>query len=574
MRKLFLFLFLITASTCSVSNNSDHFKPEVAPYFNMVDAEFDQDQAFSTVAYIEKYFRVVGNEGFNNSIHYVERLLESQGFIPEKNSGPDDRLIYRVEKRPLEKAAWEPFGGSLIIDGEEVLNYQSNRNMIAINSYSTNGKQEYEVIHAGVGRDLHFTEDVAGKVVFAETSVGYLFNEAVIKRGAAGVLAYRMPDYTKPEINQTSIQFSSIQRNEDAKSFGLLLSYAAKEKLLQELSEGKRRVSIDLHTKFEGTEELTVVAELKGSVYPEERFVFSAHVQEPGANDNASGVGALAEVASTSARLLKAGKIDPKRTITYLFGDEIVSTRRYIQEDSIRAEGIKWGMSLDMVGENPAITGGTFLIEKMPDPGAIWVRGEEQHTEWGGRILSKDELTPHYYNDFIINRFKEIGKAKNWVVNANPFEGGSDHVPFLRADIPGLLLWHFTDQFYHTSNDRLDKVSATTLKNVGTGALISALILTSDPQKTADFILDELKVSAIMRLNIEYDLSEKAIFEGGDIDLETDIINTWGEWYINSLQTISDLFPSDNQVFQDEITTAVDGVGMERDILIKKLKAL
>ena len=32
-------------------------------------------------------------------------------------------------------------------------------------------------------------------------------------------------------------------------------------------------------------------------------------------------------------------------------------------------------------------TGGTFLIEKMPDPSAIWTRGNDKHTEWGGRKL-------------------------------------------------------------------------------------------------------------------------------------------------------------------------------------------
>lgn len=54
-------------------------------------------------------------------------------------------------------------------------------------------------------------------------------------------------------------------------------------------------------------------------------------------------------------------------------------------------------------------------------------------------------MKPHYFNDFIINTFKQQGEFANWKVNNNPFEGGSDHTPFLRADIPGLLLWHFTD---------------------------------------------------------------------------------------------------------------------------------
>ena len=45
-----------------------------------------------------------------------------------------------------------------------------------------------------------------------------------------------------------------------------------------------------------------------------------------------------------------------------LWGDEVRSTQRYLAEDSVRRTGVKWGMSLDMVGENTANTGGTCLI--------------------------------------------------------------------------------------------------------------------------------------------------------------------------------------------------------------------
>lgn len=546
--------------------------PLVKPYYDLVDEEFSGKKAFETVAYIEQYFRVVGNKGFNNSIHYVEKILKKEGFIEESNATPEDRLTYRIERRPLENPTWEPNGGSLkLTSGSTILEFERNRNMIPINSYSTNGEQEFEVIYVGSGRNLNFDEDITGKVVFAETSVGYLFNEAVVKRGAAGVLAYRLPSYTKPEINQTSIQFSGIPYNDEKKSWGMLLSYAAKEALKKDLDEGKSRIRVNLETEFYESEELTIVAELKGNKNPDERFVFSAHVQEPGANDNASGVGALAEVASVSARLLLQGKINPERTITYLFGDEIVSTRRYIQEDEKRASSIKWGMSLDMVGQNTELTGGSFLIEKMPDPGAIWVRGNEKHSEWGGEILSKEDMMPHYFNDFVINRFQEQGNAKNWVVNVNPFEGGSDHVPFLRANIPGLLLWHFTDQFYHTDNDRIDKVSSTTLKNVGTGALITALVLTSDQNQLASFVLDEIESAAIERLKVEFDLSKTEMENGGSLADETDILDTWADWYVKAIESTSDILTQSSDSNRKAIEEAISKVLKKKELLISQL---
>ncbi len=194
-----------------------------------------------------------------------------------------------------------------------------------------------------------------------------------------------------------------------------------------------------------------------------------------------------------------------------------------------------------MVGEDTEKTGGTFLIEKMPDPSTIWTRGNDIHSEWGGEVLDKSQLKPHYLNDFILSRFKEQGEFANWVVNTNPFEGGSDHIPFLHNDIPGLLLWHFTDEFYHTDGDRIDKVSESTLHNVGVGALVSALLLTSGDETIPKMIIEETTTAAIDRLNIEFELSKSAIERGSELSLEIEILETWSNWYLEAIKTTSDI---------------------------------
>jgi aminopeptidase YwaD len=193
-----------------------------------------------------------------------------------------------------------------------------------------------------------------------------------------------MPAYTKPEINKHSIQFNEIPYSDSTKHWAIFLSYGAREKLLAALQKGKTVVRVTTSSKIYPSEELTLVANVRGAIKPEERFVFSAHVQEPGANDNASGVGTLAEMARLTAVFVKNKKISPGRTITFLWGEEISSVDRYIRDDSMRARNIKWGLSLDMVGENTKKTGGSFLIEKIPDPSAIWTMGLDHHTEWGG----------------------------------------------------------------------------------------------------------------------------------------------------------------------------------------------
>ena len=573
MKRLSIVL-LVLISIYTAPLQAFQFDQFADPYFEMSDATYNKESAFNTVSFVEKYFRVVGNSGFDQSIYHVVDQLKKAGFIEENSASSSDRLVYRVEKRPLKNPTWEPVSGSLkLASGEEILNFNTNFNMIAINSYGTNGEQSFDMVYVGAAKADELDDyDIKGKIIVGENSGSFLFREGVQKRGALGVISHRLPGYNQSSKHVNSISFSGIPRDDKAQSFAILTSYKAYDKILDAIFKKEFSVKINLETKIYKSEELTLVAELRGSKLPEERFVFSAHVQEPGANDNASGVGALMEVAASTARLLKSGKINPERTITYLFGDEITSTRRFIQEDPERAKNIKWGMSLDMVGQDTDLTGGTFLIEKMPDPGAIWVRGVEKHSEWGGRPLQKKDLKPHYFNDLTIGVFKSIGSKKDWEVNFNPFEGGSDHVPFLTGNIPGVLLWHFTDEFYHTDGDRIDKVSKETLHNVGIGAMMISIMLTENKPELANMVLLSASTAAAIRLMAETRLSEGEVATGGDKEKEKEILNTWFEFFCYVFSTPRDLNPKNKEAFQKNLSDTRNALAGLRGLAMSKLR--
>ncbi|MGB2761381.1 MAG: M28 family peptidase [Maribacter stanieri] len=536
---------------------SQHSEEKPVDYFSLIRPDFTGKTAFETTDFVEDYWRVVGNTGFNKTIYLIADSLQVAGYILEENAKEDDRLTYRIEKRAMDNQTWEPISASLQIAGEDtsLLLSETNRNMTYLNSVSTPKEGiKAEVVWIKSIEDLNDIV-VKNKVVFAEMSVRRLY-KLVVEKGALGIITYDNPDYLQPEKNKTSIQFRSLPSQDNGNFWGIALSYEAKEKLKTQLQKGKTEVLVNIQTKRYPSEELTIIANIKGSVLPDERLVYSAHIQEPGANDNATGVGAQLEMAKTAAKLFAEGKIEFDRTMTFLWGDEIISTRRYIEEDSKRAKGIKWGISLDMVGENTAVTGGTFLIEKMPDPSAIWTRGKDKHSEWGGEVLSIDEMKPHYLNDFILSTFKKQGKHANWVVETNPFEGGSDHTPFLKANIPGLLLWHFTDQFYHTDNDRIDKVSQETLKNVGTAALVSGLELVNAKFDFALNQISNLERRAIERLEEEHQLSLKAIKTGKKIEDEIIILKAWEDWYKKAISTVKDIVPKTDDTVSDAIKKA------------------
>jgi aminopeptidase YwaD len=534
--------------------------PLLKRYFDDVRRSFKEDNAFQTVAFVEQYWRLAGNKGFDESIFHVEAILKKAGYKNEKDAGPSDVLTYRIEKRPMKRFTWEPVDATVEIIGEKepLLSFTTNRHMLAINSGST--------AREGIEMDLVYAEktskeeldklDMKGKILFVEQSVSRVYNMGV-PRGAMGVIGYSLPAYTQPQKHIHSIQFSGIPGGDSVNNkFGILLSTYAKGRLKKALANGPVRLRIRTETRMYASEELTIIADVKGATHKDERFVFSAHVQEPGANDNATGVGTLAEMARVTAELVRNKRFIPGRSLTFLWGDEIISTRRYVNDDKERAKGIQWGMSLDMVGEDTKKTGGTFLVEKMPDPSAVWTRGDEKHSEWGGSPLDETAIVPHYFNDFILNRCLDQAKTNGWVVKTNPFEGGSDHTPFLAAKIPGLLMWHFTDVFYHTDGDRLENVSAWEMKNVGVSALVSAMTLISMNESTALFLVNELKTSALARLATEAKLSKEAIQKGGKKETEMHILEVWGKYYQDALGTMRNLQAGGNTAKVDEVIAA------------------
>ncbi|HMA24936.1 MAG TPA: M28 family peptidase, partial [Gemmatimonadaceae bacterium] len=538
---------IITASVLSASaaQAQRQVPAAVQHYFDLIRPEFSGQKAFEQTAFMDQYFRWPGNTGFNASIQRVEGILKTAGYVEESAAKPGDALTYRIEHRPMRTPAWEPVGASVTIAGERdpVLSFATNRNMLAINSFSTPDTGVLaSVVDVGKGSAADYDRiPVRGKIVLAEGNVGGVFGEAVQRRGAIGVFAYSMPAYTQPTTHTHSIQFGSIAYDSTKRSWGMPISRDALDRLRAAMTKGPVMVRVRTASKMYPSDELTLVAEVHGNTAPTERFVLSAHVQEPGANDNASGVGDLSEMARVLGTLVRNGSVRPKRTITMLFGLEITQTRNFLADDSVRTRGVRWGLSLDMTGEDTKKTGGTFLIEKMPDPSAIWTRGDDHHSEWGGSPVTKEQLVPHYYNDYLLARCLDQAATTGWVVRTNPFEGGSDHTPFLQFKKPGALFWHFTDVYYHTDGDRIDKVSVSELTNVGEAALAAVLTLTSADGPTARALVGEIERAALARLDAELALSRAALAASGDRAKETDILRTWTDYYVAALHTMTDI---------------------------------
>ena len=254
-------------------------------------------------------------------------------------------------------------------------------------------------------------------------------------------------------------------------------------------------------------------------------------MQEPGANDNASGCGTLLAAALAMHDAIRRGVVPaPARTITFLWVDEIRGSEQWLTDHADQVKGVIAMLSLDMTGEDTAKTGGTFLIEKQPDPSAVWDRPSDPHSEWGAGKVDPATLRGSFLNDLHLAVALRRARDTNWTVRTNPYEGGSDHTVFMRAGVPSLLNWHFTDRYYHTNLDTIDKVSADEMRHVAIVVGTTALFLASADGTDAAAMTKLMEAARDARLATE-----------ARNDATPEILRAWRKWYDEAIASVTRL---------------------------------
>ena len=510
--------------------------PRAEAIYESLAPRIETAPAVETVAFMAPLWRLPGNPAFDRSIDFIAERLARGGF-PLRGAADGRRVAsHWVESYENSGQGWEQRSGTLALEGdtrEEVLSRDQDRLALCINSFSTAaGGGVFRLVDVGAGQPADFDgKDIRGAVVLGDAPVGGLWNRAVRDGGAAGVVSADLARYTQPEQTPQVLQWGSIPYDEARRSFGFKATPRAARRLREALAAGPARVFVEIDTTFHRRPSRTLVAEIPGQGAADERVVLVAHVQEPGANDNASGSGTLLSAVLAIRRALAAGAIPPpKRTLTFMWLDEIRGSDRWIKDDPARAAKVVAMMSLDMTGEDTAKTGGTFLIEKSPDPSAVWPGPSDPHSEWGAGQVDRALLRGHLLNDFHLAVALRRARDTGWVVRTNPYEGGSDHTVFTRAGVPALLNWHFTDRYYHTNLDTVDKTSAVSMQNVATVVATSAAFLASADATDAD---------ALRSLMNE---AERARLETEQANAASDeILAAWKEWYAEARASVTRL---------------------------------
>ena len=331
----------------------------------------------------------------------------------------------------------------------------------ALANGSRNADVEAEVVYVGAGRTADYQgRDVRGKIALGNGSVGEVFDLAVNRYGASGALGTYSPgvegDYPGYTLDQIGWQRVSPQGVGGGFGFGLSLRQFNE---IRDLLERGVRVVVRAHVRARTVPyRMNVVsAAIPGTDSAAGELLHVAHLFEriptPGANDNCSGVATVLEIGRALAALIERGDLPrPQRTTRFLWVPEISGSRAFMYANPALEDRLLAVMNYDMPGENLEITDSYLRMKKTPDS------------------------RPSYLNDLLADllRFVDQTDVRTQTGNNSPFNyrlvpyiSGSDHIVFLDAGVPAMQFNHWTDNFYHSSHDRVEVSDPTEMKRTG-----------------------------------------------------------------------------------------------------------
>jgi aminopeptidase YwaD len=441
------------------------------------------DEVSGEIAYrytnlISGYDRVQASEGWRAAAEMIRQELVRLGYDDAVIEGwPSDgtRRYYTYRSvigwRARKAELW-----MLSPTRERLCSYEEVPLTLVKHSGPGNVETELVDVGTGIGEASYRGRDIKGKIVLATGATAEVMRQAVVERGAAGVLTYFPPD-TRPGY-PNMIRYTALwPRWEERERLGFAFNISKNQgaTLKRLLEEGRKVVlKAEVDAEFYKTDIETLTASFPGAVEPDKEILLVAHLchPTPSANDNASGSGGLLEMARALRRMVDSGAVaPPRRTIRFLWVPEFNGLVPYIQAHLERTRNTLAAVNCDMIGEDLHKTGGVFNIFRTPDS------------------------RPTFLNDVVAN-FAGLaeslglvslnGSRHPFVWRSVPYGGGSDHVVFNDGSlrVPSVML-NRGDIFHHTSLDTMDKVDPTELRRAVFLALGSVYYLASAMEREA-----------------------------------------------------------------------------------------
>jgi aminopeptidase-like protein len=471
--------------------------------------EVSGEIAFKYTVLISHFDRIQASQGWHDSAIMAKKELERIGYTDVVLEGwpSNGSTYYYTYKTPIGWRARQAELWMVSPKREKLCSYAEIPLTLVKHSNSADVEAELVDVGTGIGEDSYKNKDVRGKIVLATAYTGTVMREAVLKRGALGVVTWYPPEVRPGYPNM--IRYTAIWPTWEQREkigFGFNVSKNQGWRLKKMLDEERKVVlKAEVDAEYYETKVEVLSAALPGSTEPEKEVMIIGHLCHPlpSANDNASGSGGMLEMARALKKMVDKGVIDPpKRTIRFLWVPEFAGTVPYIKAHLERTRNTLAVINCDMIGEDLHLTGGTFNVTCTPDS------------------------LPSYLNDVVVN-FTKLAERLNlrsmngshhpFAYRIRPFSGGSDHTIFndgaLR--VPSVMFGH-GDTFHHTSLDTPDKVDASELRRVCFIALGSTVYMAAASEKEAMDMARLVAGNGISRMSEDYYDTLSRMFEAGD----------------------------------------------------------
>jgi hypothetical protein len=429
------------------------------------------DRAHDYDSHLALWHRLQASEGYTRAAEWMSQKAKEFGLeqVAIERFPCDGKIEYFGEVMPPE---WKVRKGELWLTSPFLMKLASYGEVpLSLAIYSASADVEAELVDIGAGRtDADYAAGVKGKIVLTTSQPLAVYERAVTKEGAAGIVSsWSVPDFDhlnrQPGDFPDQLGWQRIPGRQAEKSghFGFAISARRAQELRSLMSQGKAlRVHAVVDAELVPGNLEVVSGIIPGTTYPQEEIILTAHLDhyKPGANDNASGSAAILEMARTMRDLIASGELPPPlRTIRFMWVPEYNGTYAWLSahlNDPVKRIA---DLNFDMVGEDVMKTNSLLSLNYTSDSNPSFLDAVLESIVDFANGFNGDRYPPQM--DLYIGSI--TGTRNRLACRMFPYTTGTDHELFNNLGIGAATLGAWPDNYYHSSEDTTDKVDPTQL---------------------------------------------------------------------------------------------------------------
>lgn len=427
---------------------------------------------------------LAGAPWIRDAAEFSDTLFESQKMVEiAKNYGIE---TIRIDQFKRDREFSYAFEGEFWIVKPEtklVARLEADAALIASGSSSVDITGELIYIPPLQGSEIKALEEAGiqeqyeGKIALMWSHPRGGLAKALDAAGVKGVISFRAQDrYLDPDqVVYSGGSYSGLTNLK----FGFTISWRQWTQFLEDVEKG-RKITVRGKTRIEQFPDKieNVFAWIPGTESDKKGIIFSGHLYEGytkrGANDNMSGCVVQMEILRALSKLIENGTLPkPRRTIYFLWPNEISGTYEHFVQHPGFTEKISTNINMDMVGEGLRKNNAILTMSESTNHLPSFHDGLSEslcNYVWRTNdiVYLPDSPRSRYGQIFPMPIWEKNGSRDAFRYDLQSPSGGSDHICFNNPSIavPGVSFCAWPDQWYHADADTPDKSDPTQLKRM------------------------------------------------------------------------------------------------------------